>query len=49
MAPAEPSEGKWYVGDRVRFNSPTAGGKLGAVCVSEGKPGLWKAFGTIDQ
>ena len=48
MAPTVPVSGRWYVGDRVRFTSPVAGGKLGAVCVAEGMPGDWRGFGSID-
>ena len=43
-----PDAGKWFVGDRVRYARPAAGGKLGAVCVEEGSPGQWKEFGLID-
>jgi hypothetical protein len=45
---AEPGSGTWARGDVVYNRDPSAGGKLGWVCVVGGAPGTWKAFGTID-
>ena len=36
------------VGDIIYNSTPTAGGKLGWVCVTTGAPATWKAFGAID-
>lgn len=47
-ASAAPTAGTWKVGDIVFSNVPTAGGKVGWVCVTAGTPGTWKAFGGID-
>ena len=44
---AAPSIGTWQVGDRVWFTAPTAGGNIGAVCVTAGTPGTWKTSGAI--
>jgi hypothetical protein len=44
---AAPSAGTWRVGDRVTFLAPSAGGNIGAVCVTAGAPGTWKTFGGI--
>jgi hypothetical protein len=46
-AATAPSIGAHKVGDRVRFQGPTAGGFIGAVCVSDGAPGTWKTYGAI--
>lgn len=35
-------------GDIVFYPNPSAGGKVGAVCVASGTPGTWKNFGAID-
>src|SRR5690606_6593795 len=43
-----PAAGTWARGDVVYHNAPSAGGKLGWVCVTAGTPGTWKGFGTID-
>jgi hypothetical protein len=45
---AEPGSGTWARGDVVYNRDPSAGGKLGWVCVTGGAPGTWKAFGSID-
>lgn len=47
---ADPSAGTdtWRRGDIVFNSTPSAGGKIGWVCVTAGKPGVWKAFGAID-
>jgi hypothetical protein len=45
---AIPVANLWTVGDTVYYNAPAAGGKIGAVCVTEGTPGTWKEFGAID-
>jgi hypothetical protein len=42
-----PAVGTWVAGDKVWFESPTAGGFVGAVCVTGGTPGTWKTFGLI--
>jgi hypothetical protein len=39
--------GKWTVGDRVEYTTPTAGQYIGAVCTAAGSPGTWKNFGAI--
>jgi parallel beta-helix repeat protein len=44
---AAPGAGTWSVGDRVTFLAPSAGGNIGAVCVTAGAPGTWKTFGGI--
>ncbi len=36
-------------GDIVWKNNPTAGGKIGWVCIATGNPGTWKEFGLIDS
>jgi len=43
-----PTAGTWTRGDRIYRTSPTAGGKIGRVCVTAGTPGTWKDFGVID-
>lgn len=48
LAHEPPTSGSWRLGDRVYNAAPAAGGKLGWVCVRDGSPGLWKAFGAID-
>lgn len=45
---AAPTTGTWAKGDIVYNSNPTAGGKIGWVCITAGTPGTWKAFGTID-
>jgi hypothetical protein len=45
---AAPTTGAWERGDKAYFNDATAGGKIGAVCVTSGSPGTWKNFGAID-
>lgn len=42
-----PSTGYWMKGEIVYNINPTAGGYTGWVCISEGSPGTWKAFGQI--
>jgi putative cofactor-binding repeat protein len=44
---AAPSVGTWAIGDRVEYTTPTAGGFIGAVCVTAGNPGTWKTFGAV--
>ena len=39
--------GLFRQGDVIEYLAPTAGGKLGAVCVTDGAPGTWKEYGTI--
>jgi hypothetical protein len=46
---AAPIYGSWLVGDKVYFSAPTAGGFIGAVCVTAGSPGTWKTFGAISS
>lgn len=43
-----PTDGTWTTGDIIWNVSPTAGGKIGWICVAGGTPGTWKAFGAID-
>ena len=45
---AAPTSGNYAAGDIVFNNSPTAGGKIGWVCVTAGNPGTWKTWGAID-
>lgn len=42
-----PTMGTYSRGDRVYFDSPSASGYIGAVCVTAGAPGTWKNFGAI--
>ena len=44
-----PTNGNNKVGDIVLFTNATAGGYVGAVCVSAGIPGTWKQFGAISS
>lgn len=44
-----PTTGTWDRGHIVWNESPSAGGKVGWVCVVGGSPGVWKSFGTIDS
>lgn len=46
---AIPTNGTYNVGDIILFKTPTAGGSIGAVCVTAGSPGTWKTFGTISS
>ena len=39
--------GRWAIGDRIEYTTPTAGGFLGAVCTAAGSPGTWKTYGAI--
>lgn len=43
-----PATGHHAAGELVYNIAPTAGGKVGWVCVAAGTPGTWKAFGSID-
>jgi hypothetical protein len=43
-----PTTGTWERGDIIWNKEPSAGGKVGWVCVTAGTPGTWKAFGVID-
>lgn len=45
---AVPTTGTWVRGDRVIYSTPSAAGKVGAVCVTAGTPGTWKDYGVID-
>ncbi len=45
---AAPTTGTYAQGDIFYNTAPTAGGKIGWVCVSGGTPGTWKPFGAID-
>ena len=42
-----PVGGQWDVGDTLIFGSPTAGGSIGAVCVTAGTPGGWNRYGPV--
>lgn len=45
---AAPTTGEWTVG-QIRWNSaPSAGGVIGWICVTSGKPGTWKEWGLIN-
>ena len=43
-----PTAGTFSAGSICYNTAPTAGGKLGWVCVAGGVPGTWKPFGAID-
>jgi hypothetical protein len=45
---AAPTAGVYSIGDITWNTSPTAGGKVGWICVTAGTPGTWKPFGAID-
>lgn len=45
---AAPTTGTWAVGDIIYNTAPTAGGKIGWVCVTA-DPLTWKTFGAIDS
>jgi hypothetical protein len=47
FAPAAPSSGTYLRGNIIFNSEPSAGGKVGWVCVTAGTPGTWKAFGDI--
>lgn len=42
-----PSEGSWTQGDWVDYTAPVSGGYRGAICVSDGTPGMWRTFGRV--
>ena len=44
---AVPSTGRWDVGTKIYYVTPTAGGYIGSVCTTAGTPGTWKTFGAI--
>lgn len=44
-----PTVGTHYKGDIVYNSNPTASGNLGWVCITNGIPGTWKAFGSIQN
>jgi len=44
---APPTSGRHKIGDIVWNSAPVAGGFIGWVCVAEGNPGTWKAWGAI--
>lgn len=44
-----PTAGDYNIGDIVLYNTPSAGGYIGAVCVTAGTPGTWKEFGSIQS
>jgi hypothetical protein len=44
---AVPSTGTYQTGAVIYFRNPSAGGFIGAVCISGGTSGTWKAFGVI--
>ena len=49
ISPLTPPSNCFYsVGSRYYLPAPTASGKVGAVCVTAGRPGTWKYFGAID-
>lgn len=47
-APAAPTSGTWRKGDIIYNSWPSAGGNIGWVCTSNGTPGTWKSFGSIE-
>lgn len=44
-----PTGGIYNTGDIVLYDTPTASGYIGAVCVNGGAPGTWKEFGAISS
>jgi len=46
-AETAPTAGYWLKGSVVWNAEPSAGGKMGWVCVADGAPGTWKSFGGI--
>ena len=44
-----PTIGSWRIGDIVNNLSPSAGGYVGWVCTTNGTPGTWKGFGSIES
>ena len=46
---AAPTAGTYAVGDIVWNINPTPTGYVGWVCVRDGTPGIWKAFGAISS
>lgn len=46
---AAPTAGVYAVGDIVWNTNPTPTGYVGWVCVRDGTPGVWKAFGAISS
>lgn len=46
-ASAIPTGGTYVAGDTVFYTAPTAGASPGAVCVTGGTPGTWKAMAAI--
>jgi hypothetical protein len=46
--PTDPAQGTYAVKNIIFNNAPTAGGKIGWVCITAGSPGAWKAWGLID-
>jgi hypothetical protein len=44
---AAPTGGNWAAGAKILYNTPPAGGNIGAVCTTTGSPGTWKDFGAI--
>ena len=46
-ANAAPALGSWKRGQIVWNSEPYAGGPVGWICIADGAPGTWKAFGTI--
>jgi parallel beta-helix repeat protein len=47
-APAPPIEGTWRRGDLVWNTAPRSGQPSGWICVQDGAPGAWAAFGRIE-
>jgi len=45
---AIPITGTYQKGDIIYNTSPSAGGKVGWICITTGTPGTWKPFGAID-
>lgn len=44
---AAPSTGAWTVGERVINTAPTAGSPEGWICLTNGSPGTWAAYGFV--
>jgi hypothetical protein len=44
---AAPISGRFFIGEQVIYDSPSASSFIGEVCVTSGSPGTWKTFGAI--
>ncbi|AXH75253.1 MAG: pectate lyase superfamily protein [Caudoviricetes sp.] len=49
VASGIPISGSFSRGDKLYYDSPSASGFIGAVCVTAGSPGTWRNFGNISS